>query len=228
MKFSQIMQFSNGIPQCKRIQKALYFRIQHFFNFLLVFGAPFLSYTSAFITESDGEVLAKVYEPYFSRTYGHFCGHKNTPFKEEPASYPALVKKDNVLYFAHPVFSAYNTSGNYVLQRYIANAIERVYEKPLSFSYYPSSGRVRLRKSEKESFYALHLLYAPPVTRGHVCLLEDFPPLFETRVSVSIPENVKRVRLEPSGEELSFAQKDGALSFTVPKIQLHQLVVIEY
>ena len=189
---------------------------------------PFLSYTSAFITESDGEVLAKVYEPYFSRTYGHFCGHKNTPFKEEPASYPALVKKDNVLYFAHPVFSAYNTSGNYVLQRYIANAIERVYEKPLSFSYYPSSGRVRLRKSEKESFYALHLLYAPPVNRGNVCLLEDFPPLFETRVSVSIPENVKRVRLEPSGEELSFAQKDGALSFTVPKIQLHQLVVIEY
>jgi len=189
---------------------------------------PFLSYTSAFITESDGEVLAKVYEPYFSRTYGHFCGHKNTPFKEEPASYPALVKKDNVLYFAHPIFEAYNSSGNYVLQQYITSAVERVYKMPLSFSYYPSSGRVRLRKSEKDSFYALHLLYAPPVNRGNVCLLEDFPPLFETRVSVSVPEAVKRVHLEPSGKEIFFDQKNGTLTFTVPKIQLHGLVVIEY
>ncbi len=189
---------------------------------------PFLSYTSAFITESDGEVWAKVHEPYFSRTFGHFCGHKNTPFKEEPAAYPALVKKDSVLYFAHPVFEAYNASGNYVLQRYIVGAIERVYKKPLSFNYYPSSGRVRLRKSEKEGFYALHLLYAPPVNRGNVCLLEDFPPLFETSVSVSLPEAVKRVRLEPSGKEIFFDQKNGTLTFTVPKIQLHGLVVIEY
>lgn len=192
------------------------------------FTTPFLSYTSAFITESDGEVLARVHEPYFSRTYGHFCGHKNTPFKEEPAAYPALLKKDNVLYFAHPVFDAYNTSGNYVLQRYIAQAIERVYQKPITFSYYPSSGRVRLRKSKREPFYALHLLYAPPVNRGNVCLLEDFPPLFDTEVTLTLPESVKRVRLVPSGEEISFTQKDGKVAFTVPKIQLHQLVVIEY
>ena len=72
-------------------------------------------------------------------------------------------------------------------------SIERVYKKPLTFSYYPSSGRVRLRKSLDERFYALHLLYAPPVNRGNVCLLEDFPPLFNTEVTVAVPEKVKLV-----------------------------------
>ncbi|MBQ8344483.1 MAG: beta-galactosidase trimerization domain-containing protein, partial [Clostridia bacterium] len=72
---------------------------------------PFLSYTKAYVSQCDGEVLAKVHEPYFSRTFRHFCGHKNTPFKPEAASYPALVKNGNVIYFAHPVFSAYNKSG---------------------------------------------------------------------------------------------------------------------
>ena len=26
------------------------------------------------------EVLAEVVPPYFNRTYGHYCGHKNTPY----------------------------------------------------------------------------------------------------------------------------------------------------
>lgn len=189
---------------------------------------PFLSYTSAFIAECEGEVLARVREPYFSRTYAHFCGHKNTPYKEECACSPALVRNGNILYFAHPVFTAYNTSGSYVLQRYIKSAIGKVYDKPIAFSYYPSSGRIRIRKGKDARFYALHLLYAPPVNRGNVCLLEDFPPLFDTHVSVRIPERVKSVRVEPAGESLAFSQKDGILSFAVPKIQLHALIVIEY
>ena len=93
---------------------------------------PFLSYSSAYITESDGEVLADVYEPLFNRTYGHFCGHKNTPPKPDKAPYPALVKCGNVLYFAHPVFDAYNKSGNYALERYIKKGFEAIYQRKLS------------------------------------------------------------------------------------------------
>ena len=189
---------------------------------------PFLSYTKAYVAECEGEVLAKVYEPYFNRTFRHFCGHKNTPFKPEAAEYPALVKNGNVLYFAHPVFSAYNKSGNYVLERYVKQAIEKVYNKNVEFSYYPSCARVRIRKSENDNFYAIHMLYAPPVNRGNVCLLEDFPPLYNTEISLKVGEEIKRVVLVPQNKEIKFEQKDGKVIFNVEKMELHQLVVLEY
>ncbi|MBQ8566792.1 MAG: beta-galactosidase trimerization domain-containing protein [Clostridia bacterium] len=189
---------------------------------------PFLSYTKAYVAECEGEVLAKVYEPYFNRTFRHFCGHKNTPFKPEAAEYPALVKNGNVLYFAHPIFTAYNKSGNYVLERYVKQAIEKVYNKNVEFSYYPSCARVRIRKSENDNFYAIHMLYAPPVNRGNVCLLEDFPPLYNTEISLKVGEEIKRVVLVPQNKEIKFEQKDGKVIFNVEKMELHQLVVLEY
>jgi len=189
---------------------------------------PFLSYTKAFVAECDGEVLAKVYEPYFNRTFRHFCGHKNSPFKEEAASYPALVKNGKVIYFAHPVFTAYNNSGNYILERYIKKAFSEVYEKNIEFSYYPSCARVRVRKSESNGFYAVHMLYAPPINRGNVCLLEDFPPLYNTEIKLKVSEEIKSVTLVPQGKDIPFVQKDGKIVFNVERMELHQLIVLKY
>ncbi len=191
-------------------------------------STPFLAYSHAYKVKSEGEVLAQVYEPFFNRTWRHFCGHKNTPNKLESASYPALVRNKNVLYFAHPIFEAYNKSGNYVLQNYIINAIESVYDKCLRIDNFLSCGRVRIRKSKNESFYALHLMYAPPVNRGNVCLLEDFPIVNNIEVAININENIKQVISKPDGEELEFTHENGVLKFKVDALKLHKLIVINY
>ena len=188
---------------------------------------PFLSYSSAYVTESDGEVLAKVHAPYFNRTYEHFCGHKNAPFKLEAEEYPALVKKGNVLYFAHPVFSAYNKSGSYALERYIKKGFDVAYNKQIEIENLPSCGRVRFRKSNDKGFYALHILYAPPVNRGNVCLLEDFPILSDIKVKIKLNEKITSVRSEPDGEKIPFVCENGEVSFTLNKLQLHKLIILE-
>ena len=189
---------------------------------------PFLSYCSAYSVECDGEVLAKVHEPYFNRTYGKFCGHKNTPFKLESASYPALVKKGNVLYFAHPIFQAYNASGSYVLERYIKKAFDCIYDRGIKIENLPSCGRVRFRKSEDKSFFALHLLYAPPINRGNVCLLEDFPTLGGVKISVKVDKTIKSVRSEPDGEEIKYTQNGNEVSFELDALKLHKLVILSW
>lgn len=189
---------------------------------------PFLAYSSAYKVKCDGEVLAKVKEPYFSRTAGHFCGHKNTPFKDESAEYPALVKNGNVLYFAHPIFDVYNRTANYIIQKYMIRAIESVYDKALRVNNFYSCGRVRLRKSNSEPFYALHLLYAPPVNRGNVCLLEDFPKVSGIEIAVKIPEKVKSITAPVTGESIAFTQENGILKFIVDSLELHKLIVINY
>lgn len=189
---------------------------------------PFLTYSGAYKVKCDGDILAEVYEPYFNRTYRHFCGHKNTPFKTEPADYPALVRCGNVVYFAHPVFEAYNESGNYILEQYIINGINLVYDAIVKVENLPSCGKIRLRKSKNANFYVLHVLYSPPINRGNVHLLADFPTLHDVKVSIKLDQNIKEIVMEPEGEKLDFAQKNGVVSFTLKPFSLHKLIALKY
>ena len=189
---------------------------------------PFLSYSSAYVTESDGETLAHVHEPYFNRTHRHFCGHKNTPYQPEPATYPALVKCDNVIYFAHPVFKAYNLTGNYVLEEYIMRAIRRVYSEAITTRELPSSARVRVRESKSRGFLAVHLLYAPPINRGNVCLLPDFPKLYGVEITLKTDRKITSATIEPDGTDVPFIQKGECVTLKIPPFKLHTLIVLRY
>lgn len=190
------------------------------------FTTPFLSYSHAYKVKTDGETLAQVYEPYFNRTLRHFCGHKNTPYKLEPADYPALVKRGNVLYFAHPVFEAYNASGNYVLENYIIKGIEAVYSKAIKTKELPSCARIRLRENKEEGFLALHVLYAPPVNRGNVCLLPDFPKLHDVSITLKVDRTITSAVAEPDGVAISFTQVGNEVTLNLPPFSLHQLIVL--
>ena len=191
------------------------------------FTTPFLAYSSAYRVRTDGKVLAEVYEPYFNRTLGHFCGHKNTPYRSAPAEYPALVQCDNLLYFAHPVFEAYNKSGNYVLEQYVIRAIERVWEKAIKTSELPSCGRVRLRESKDGSFIALHVLYAPPVNRGNVCLLPDFPRLHDVTVTLKVKRRIVSAFSAENEVPIPFTQVGDTVTVHLPPFRLHQLIVLK-
>ncbi len=185
---------------------------------------PFLSYSSAMRTRAEGEVLAKVYEPYFNRTNARFCGHKNTPYRETPADYPALVRNGGAVYFAHPVFTAYEKSGSYVLERYIIKGILEVYDPAVKTAELPSCARVRVRRREADGAVILHVLYAPPVNRGNVCLLPDFPKLHDVAITLRVDGKVKAAVLRPSGEPIPFTCGDGTVTLSLPPFALHTLV----
>jgi len=57
--------------------------------------------------ESGSAVLAQAVQPYFHRTYKHFCSHRQTPSSGKPG-YDAIVRNGNVIYFAHPIFRQYH------------------------------------------------------------------------------------------------------------------------
>ena len=183
---------------------------------------PFLAYSSAYKVRSEGEVLAQVYEPYFNRTHGHFCGHKNTPNRLMPADYPALVKCGAVIYFAHPVFTAYNKSGNYVLEEYIMKGIRAVYDPYTVTEGLPSTARVRVR--EGDGFIGVHLLYAPPVNRGNVCLLPDFPTLHGVKVRLRTDKRITSAVSLPDGTPVPFETTEDGVILSPAPFSLHKLI----
>ena len=129
-----------------------------------------------------------------------------------------------MLYFAHPVFRAYNQSGSYVLEKYAEQAIRGFYDEMIVTKNFPSCGRVRLR--EGEGFLALHLLYAPPVNRGNVCLLPDFPKLHDVEISIKTDKRIKAATLRPDGTPVPFEQHGDRVILHLPPFHTHALITL--
>lgn len=190
--------------------------------------SPVLCYGSAHRVKGEGEVLSMVYEPYFSRTYGKFCSHYNTPYKEEPAAYPGAIRKGNVMYVAHQLGSLYVNYGATYHRRYFTWLLRKLYNADCMRAELPSQGRIHFVKREEDRQYVAHLLYASPVRRGEVEILEDFPTLYNVPVKIRVPEKLVRARLIPQGEELQIRQSGEWTELTVPALNMHQMVVFEY
>ena len=112
-----------------------------------------------------------------------------------------------------------------MLEKYIASVIESFYEKEITVKELPSSGRIRVR--ECDAFIALHVLYAPPINRGNVCLLPDFPKLYDVEIGLKVDREITSVRAEPDGCEIPFEQSCGTVSFKLPPFRLHQLIILK-
>lgn len=190
---------------------------------------PFLFYESANKVEIiDSEILASIYEPYFDRTYGHYSSHQNTPYKLKSAAYPAAIRKNNVVYLAHPICEIYFKYGAQYHRDYFINALRLLYTDPILQVELPSAGRARFVNQKINNRYVLHLLYASPIQRGTVQVIEDIPPLYDIETNVSVEEKITRVYLAPQKENIPFIQENGYVKIKIPKIKGHQIVVLDY
>lgn len=192
--------------------------------------SPFLCYTPALrVQPAPGtEVLAAVREPYFSRTYGKFTSHQNTPYKLEDAAHPGVIRNGNVIFIAHELDEMYYKHGAYLHRELFNNALKLLHKKPMVTTELPSAGRISLLHQAEQKRYVAHLLYGPPITRGDCEVIEDLPMLYNVPVTVDLPVNVKRAMLVPDMKELPLSRKRGKLSVTVPKFSCHCAVVFEY
>ena len=194
------------------------------------------------IRVTSGESLGDVFDPYFNRTFRHFCSHQHTPFREEPSGFACGVRQGNVTYLAHPVFSLYRTYGAVVYREYAARVIASLLGGDATLqTTLPSTARVALNRQESAGRSVLHLLYANTISRGGTMnlsggtvsasgltleVIEELLPLRDTRISLRHPRKVKRVTLEPAGTDVPFQQADGTVEFTVEEFACHQIVVL--
>ncbi len=192
-------------------------------------ASPITCYTAALRAKlTGGEALAAIKEPYFDRTYAHYCSHQNTPNRLEDAAHPAAWRHGNIVSLAHPVDELYYRHGARLHRQYFQNALALLYNRRTLTAPLPSAGRATLAHQPQHRRYVAHLLYGPPLQRGRCLVIEDLVPLYNTPVTLAVPEPITRVTLAPSGEALPMTRLDGAVQVTVPKFAMHQAVVFEY
>ncbi len=195
-------------------------------------GSPLLMSRAGCITDgTKGAFIpqTQILQPYFSRTNRHFSGHKNTPYKMEDTGIYATWIKENIVYFAHDIFSLFHDTGSPYLRAYVMEGVNRLYPtRIVSVRDFSSYGRVRLRKNEEKRFYALHLLYAVQSKWQEVFTLEDYPPFYNTEVVLDIPEDVVSATLMQTGEPLAVEKRNGKTTVVLPKWSMHALVVLQW
>lgn len=197
--------------------------------------------TSQRIEATAGKSLGQIFDPYFNRTFRHFCSHKHTPYRPEPSGFDAGVRLGNIAYLAHPVFTAYRKTGPVLLKDFALAVIGDLLGEERTVRTNLSSGaRITLRRQPSEKRAILHLLYANKQTRGGnaeipggttcpVEVIEDLDPLLDTRISIRLANKIDRVTLEPQGEEIAFEDHAGGqIAFSIPRFACHQMVALRF
>lgn len=179
------------------------------------------------VSPAEGaEVLAEIWEPYFNRTYQHFCSHAHTPVARRSDA-PAVLRKGRVVYLAHPVFSTFAQYGMPFYKQLVLNALKILLPSPLVIADAPSTLQVTWNRQPAHHRSVVHLLHYIPERRTLAAdYLEDVIPLYNVplRLRASAP---KRVYLAPQREQIPFQTDGEYLSLTVPEVRGHQMVVLE-
>ena len=177
---------------------------------------------------NSGEVVASMQNPYFNRTLEHFCSHMHAPNNPEE-SFPGAVINKNIAYIGWDIFSAYAKLGHICFKELFKAILEKMLgdDKTVSVNI-PDKAVVTYTYQEKEQRNILHLLYAHTTVRGeNTEVIEDTVPLYNVKCSVKHSKKPRKVSLQPHNEEIPFEFINGEVKFTVPKVDIHAMVVIE-
>lgn len=173
-----------------------------------------------------GTELGARENPYFNRSYKHFCSHQHTPNSGEYGG-AGMTEGQDGIYIAWDIFNDYAVSGEIHLKQITVFALDRLLgERKTLITNLPAQGVATLM--EQNSRQICHLLYASPVKRGNgVEIIEDILPVYNVSVSIRTDKNISRVYLAPQMEEIPFTYENGRVTAQIKKLECHQMAVFE-
>jgi len=191
--------------------------------------SPFYAYYTAIHPENvDAEILAETLTPYCNHAYGKWGKVTNLPYEKDAKRYPALAKKGNVVYMAHPLPAIYKNYGCLFHRNYFLAALELLAPEQIVKIDFGAQGRCRMIKQEDENRYCINMTYAAPVKRGRAEIIEDIVPIYDIPISVKVPEKITSVTLPLKDKEIPFTYENGWVSFKLDKLQCHETLVLKY
>ena len=92
----------------------------------------------------------------------------------------------------------------------------------------PAQGITTVMHQNKQHRYIHHLIYASPVRKNEIEVIEDIVAVYGVNVELKLQCVPKRVYLAPESIDLQYTCEGGVLRYTVPEINCHQMVVVDY
>lgn len=201
-------------------------------------NSPHVMYEQGYeIKITTGVPAAYRRNSYFNRDVYKFCSHQHTPYNLEE-NRAAAVCTDNTVYIGWEIFKDYGKYGSLHAKELVTQMIEYLLgDNKTVTTNLPDKGIMTLTEQSDQKKYINHLLFAHTTLRGNfitrgqekqIEVIEDIIPLYNIKVSIKTEKMVKKVYLAPQMKEIDFSQKQGRVSYCVPEVECHQMVVLEY
>ncbi len=175
-------------------------------------------------TTSKGETYCYTIKSYFHRSYKHFCSHRQAPSMGE-LDYPAIVKGNNTIYFAHPIFTIYAKLSPKWIKTLLKNAINELLGQQLVTHNGPSSIITTINRLPKAD--VLHVLwYIPEKKSEDLEIVEDVFPYYNLAIELATNRVITSIKIVPANETILFTQDKNKVTFSIPKINGHCMVEI--
>jgi hypothetical protein len=187
---------------------------------------PTYSRGVAIAASPDAEVLAETVASYFDRSWRRFSSHLQAPSSGRVVG-PAIVGRGRCVYFAHAVFTQYERNAPPWFAAQVAAALDRLLPDPVVRHNGPST--VQVTVNAQQNRWVVHVLhYIPERRAAEFDTVNDVIPLHDLTIRLRIRAAVRAVTLEPSGERLPYQEKDGGLTLTLPRVEGHALVCVQF
>ena len=182
-------------------------------------------YEQGYSISSQEVAAARIVEPYFNRSYLHFCSHRQTPPKKEAGDEPAVIFGSNYVYISSPLFTDYINNGYKVHREIIRACIDRLLPDRLVLTDLPTVTEMTVR--ENEEAYIIHLLnYVMQKKSKRLELIEETYPVYDRHLFIKLEKPPRMVLLEPEGTELPAVYQDGYLRVELPAVSGHTMIEV--
>jgi hypothetical protein len=176
--------------------------------------------------KAGAQGFVRIVEPYFERSWQHFCSHFQTP-GDKLSPYVAAVRKGRVLTIAFPAFKAYATHGNIACRHLIGKCLDMLLPEPLTRVTAPSFVEATVTRQGAKR-HIVHLLGYAPVRRTQTLDIVEEPSLVkDLTVSLSLSKAPRKVLLQPTGMSLPFRYKNGRAEVVLPELNGHAMLAFE-
>ena len=178
--------------------------------------------------EQGTEVLAGVKLGHFERSWRRFTSHLHAPPASD-ADYPAATRRDRVIYFAHPILSMYRQQAWPWCRDLLLNALSLLLPEPLVRADIPRACQVTVTRQDNPRREVVHLFsYLPRLVGEQVPTVDEVLPLHDLKLNLRQDSGAapRSVTLQPQGVALPFTHDAPYVSFTVPRLEGHQLIEI--
>lgn len=163
---------------------------------------------------AKGEVLASIVDPYFSRTYQHFCSHRQTPPTLRAQGGPAIVKDSNCIYIAASLFKAYADYGYTVYRDILSKCIDLLYAQPCLKTDLPALSEVTLW--QQDNGIVLHMLnYVIQKKAKKLDTIEDVYTVVNKKLSVKTHFEPSAVVSLPDKTPIPYTYENGYANIPV-------------
>lgn len=176
--------------------------------------------------KENTNVLGYIMQPYFNRSWDHFCSHRQTPVNPQSVKEPAIVQGENAIYIAAPLFTDYMKNGYMIHREILKYCLSLLLENNLIITNFPSITEVTLRKNTEG--YIVHTLnYVIERKNKSIDTIEQKYIVLDKFINIYTKDKPFKILGVPQNEEVSFEFDNGYAKIKIDKLEGHNIFFIQ-